>query len=48
MPNPYAQVALTYIRRPFSSWLVGLGSIFFVCVFIALALSCCCSARSCG
>ena len=36
--NPYAQVALTYIRRPFSSWLAGLASVFFICVFIAFSL----------
>jgi hypothetical protein len=37
--NPYAQVALTYIRRPFSTWFVGLGSVFAVCVITATAVA---------
>jgi hypothetical protein len=36
--NPYVQVALTYIRRPFSSWFGGLASVAFVGVFIAFSL----------
>ena len=32
--HPYVQVALTYVRRPFSSWPARLASVLFVCVFI--------------
>ncbi len=39
MGNPYAQVALTYVRRPFSSWFGRLGSVFVVCVFIGFVLA---------
>jgi hypothetical protein len=37
--NPYAQVALTYLRRPFSSWFATITSIFIVCVITATALA---------
>jgi hypothetical protein len=39
MPNPYVQVALTYVRRPLSSWFAGLGSALFVCMIIAFAVA---------
>jgi hypothetical protein len=35
--NPYAQVALTYVRRPFSSWLGGLASVVFIGVFVGFS-----------
>ena len=38
-PNPYAQVALTYIRRPFSSWTARFMSLFFACMFITFSLT---------
>ncbi len=30
--KPYAQVALTYLRRPFSSWLTGIATIGILCL----------------
>jgi hypothetical protein len=39
MGNPYAQVALTYVRRPFSTWFGWLGSVFVVCTFMAFAFA---------
>ena len=35
MRNPYTQVALTYLRRPFSSWKIG---ILFIAVFLLAIL----------
>ncbi len=37
--NPYAQVALTYLRRPLSSWPNRLMSAFFICVSITFSLA---------
>jgi len=37
--NPYVQVALTYLRRPFSSWKLGIISVFFVGTFVAFSLA---------
>jgi hypothetical protein len=38
MPNPYVQVALTYVRRPFSSWRGWLISVVFCFMFFPLFL----------
>lgn len=37
--NPYVQVALTYLRRPFSSWVLALISTFFICLLGAVSLA---------
>ena len=39
MANPYVQVALTYIRRPISSWLARFVSAMFICMLIGFAIA---------